>query len=109
MNALPILDADTLLDVQDLRVTFHLDEGRLQAVDGVSFKVRRRKTLGLVGESGCGKSVTAQAIMRIVPKPGKVDGKATLLRKDGTTLVDLVELDADGQRGRAPSAAPRSP
>ena len=101
MNAPSILDADTLLDVRDLTVTFHLDEGRLQAVDGVSFKVRRRKTLGLVGESGCGKSVTAQAIMRIVPKPGQVGGKATLLRKDGSTLVDLVELDPMGSEARS--------
>jgi peptide/nickel transport system ATP-binding protein len=100
VNALPILDADTLLDVQDLSVTFFLDEGLLQAVDGVSFKVRQRKTLGLVGESGCGKSVTAQAIMRIVPKPGKVGGKAILLRKDGTTLVDLVELNPMGSEVR---------
>ncbi len=109
MNELPILDADTLLDVQDLRVTFFLDEGLLQAVDGVSFKVRQRKTLGLVGESGCGKSVTAQAIMRIVPKPGKVGGKAILLRKDGETLVDLGGAEPDGQRGARRSAAPRSP
>ncbi len=85
-----------LLDVKDLRVYFHLDEGLLKAVDGVSFQVRKKRTLGLVGESGCGKSVTAQAILRIVPRPGQVEGEITLRRKNGT-LVDLAKLDPFGK------------
>ena len=63
---------EPILTVKDLKVYFHLDEGLLKAVDGVDFAVKRGKTLGLVGESGCGKSVTAQAILRIVPSPGEV-------------------------------------
>jgi peptide/nickel transport system ATP-binding protein len=95
------LIGDTLLDVQDLKVHFHLDEGLLKAVDGVSFRVRRRKTLGLVGESGCGKSVTAQAVLRIVPKPGQVQGHIKLLRKNGKDIVDMAALDPYGSEVRS--------
>jgi peptide/nickel transport system ATP-binding protein len=93
-------NGDTILDVKDLKVYFHLDEGLLKAVDGVSFTVQKQRTLGLVGESGCGKSVTAQAIMRIVPKPGVVQGQIMLQRKNGSDLVDLAELDAQGSEVR---------
>ena len=58
-----------LLDVRDLRTTFRTDEGELAAVDGVSFSVDAGKTLAIVGESGCGKSVTALSIMGLVPQP----------------------------------------
>ena len=58
-----------LLEVRDLRVYFHTDDGLLKAVDGVSFVVRTGETLGLVGESGCGKSVTAFSILKLVPIP----------------------------------------
>ena len=58
-------DQDVILTVKDLKVYFHLDEGTLKAVDGVDFTVKRGKTLGLVGESGCGKSVSAQALLRM--------------------------------------------
>ena len=67
------MDNQVLLDIQDLRVSFKLDEGSVQAVDGVSLSIRRGEVLGIVGESGCGKSVTAQTIMRIVPPPGRID------------------------------------
>jgi peptide/nickel transport system ATP-binding protein len=87
---------DVLLNVRDLRVYFHLDEGLLKAVDGVDFAVKRQKTLGVVGESGCGKSVTAQAILRIVPKPGRVQGEIVLQRKGDGPLVDLAKLDPFG-------------
>ena len=61
-----------LLELQDVKTYFFLDEGTVKAVDGVSFTIEKEKTLGVVGESGCGKSVTAQSIMRIVPSPGKI-------------------------------------
>lgn len=61
-----------LLEVQNLRTHFFTSEGIVKAVDGVSFNVAPRETLGLIGESGCGKSVTAHSIMRIVPKPGRI-------------------------------------
>jgi peptide/nickel transport system ATP-binding protein len=92
---------NAILDVKDLRVTFFLDEGALQAVDRVDFSVRKGRTLGLVGESGCGKSVTAQAILRIVPKPGRVDGEIWLARKSGGERIDLVTLDPVGSTIRS--------
>ena len=60
---------DVLLDVRDLRTYFHVMDGTVPAVDGVSFQVRRGETLGVVGESGCGKSVTALTIMRLIETP----------------------------------------
>jgi len=62
-------DTDVLLDVRDLRTYFHVMDGLVKAVDGVSFSVRRGQTLGVVGESGCGKSVTAMTIMRLLDTP----------------------------------------
>ena len=61
-----------LVEVKNLKVQFKLDEGTVRAVDGVSFTIPAGKTLGVVGESGCGKSVTARAIMRIVRSPGRI-------------------------------------
>jgi oligopeptide/dipeptide ABC transporter ATP-binding protein len=70
-----------LLEVKDLRVSFFTDEGEVRAVDGVSFAIEEGKTLGLVGESGCGKSVTALSLMRLVPSPpGKIVGGEILYR-----------------------------
>ena len=66
------LPPDTLLDVRDLKVEFHLREGTVRAVNEVSFRVQRGKTLGIIGESGSGKSVTAQALMRLTPAPGLI-------------------------------------
>ncbi|OGO06041.1 MAG: dipeptide/oligopeptide/nickel ABC transporter ATP-binding protein [Chloroflexi bacterium RBG_13_56_8] len=63
---------DLLLEVKDLKTYFFLEEGTVRAVDGASFHLMRGETLGIVGESGCGKSVTAQSILRIVPDPGKI-------------------------------------
>ena len=62
-------DPDVLLDVRDLRTYFHVMDGVVKAVDGVSFSVKRGQTLGVVGESGCGKSVTAMTIMRLLDVP----------------------------------------
>ena len=65
---------DLLLSVRDLKTYFFLDEGVVKSVDGVSFDLSRGKTLGIVGESGCGKSVTARSILRIVDQPGRIVG-----------------------------------
>lgn len=89
-------DSDILLDVRNLHVTFRLREGLLKAVDGVSFTVRRKKTLCLVGESGCGKSVTVKAILQIVPPPGKVVGEIWLQPKAGGPPINLGQLDPMG-------------
>ena len=67
--------SDSLLKVNELSVSFSTDEGEVQALDAVDFDVKRGQTLGLVGESGCGKSVTALSVMRLLPRPiGKITG-----------------------------------
>jgi len=89
-----------LLQVKNLKVYFYLEEGILKAVDDVSFDIGRKKVLGIVGESGCGKSVTVQAILRIVPHPGRTVGGEILLHQNGN-LVDLAKLDPFGRDIRA--------
>lgn len=93
-------DQQTLLSVQDLKTYFFQDEGIVKAVDGASFDVYAGKTLGIVGESGCGKSVTAQSILRIVDKPGRiVDGKIILRHADGRE-VDITKLHPNSREIR---------
>ena len=89
---------DVILELSDVRTYFELEEGTLKAVDGVSFSIRRNETLGIVGESGCGKSVTGQSILRIVPKPGETEGNIWL-RRNGET-VDLASLHPSGREIR---------
>lgn len=94
---------NVILELKDVKVYFHLDEGILKAVDGVDLKIKKGKTLGIVGESGCGKSVTSQAILRIVPSPGKVEGQILLYeRKHGKNqeAVDLAKLNQQGKEIR---------
>jgi oligopeptide/dipeptide ABC transporter ATP-binding protein len=94
-------DAKPLLSVRNLNTSFFQDEGTTKAVDGASFDVWPGKTLGIVGESGCGKSVTAQSILRIVDSPGRiVDGEILLTRPDGS-VTDLVREKPDGREMRA--------
>lgn len=71
---MPSMEDQPLLAVEDLRVRFYTYAGVVEALDGVTFDVKRGQTVGLVGETGCGKSVTAQSIMRLVPTPGKIEG-----------------------------------
>jgi peptide/nickel transport system ATP-binding protein len=95
------MDAKPLLSVRDLRTSYFQDEGTTKAVDGATFDVMPGKTLGIVGESGCGKSVTAQSILRIVEHPGRiVGGEIILTRADGRE-VDLVKLRANGREMRS--------
>ncbi|AYO29788.1 ABC transporter ATP-binding protein [Biomaibacter acetigenes] len=63
------MNNDVLIDIKNLKTYFYMDEGVVPAVDGVSFKINKGKTLGLVGESGCGKSVTALSILKLIPSP----------------------------------------
>jgi oligopeptide/dipeptide ABC transporter ATP-binding protein len=87
-----------LLEVRDLHTYFATREGDVRAVDGVSFDVERGKTLGIVGESGCGKSVTALSIMGLIPKPPAriVSGSITFEGKD---LTKLRERELENLRG----------
>jgi peptide/nickel transport system ATP-binding protein len=82
-----------LLSVEGLRTHFHTGAGVVRAVDGVSFAIERGEVLGLVGESGCGKSVTSLSIMRLVPPPGRV--VAGRIRLEGEELLDK---DAEAMR-----------
>ncbi len=92
---------DSVVELRNVATHFFLDEGVLKALNGVSFKIAAQKTLGVIGESGCGKSVTAQSILRIVPHPGKtVGGEIMFWRKDGRS-VNLLELHPDGEEIRA--------
>ena len=88
-----------LLEVQDLQTYFYVDEVVLKAVDGVSFSIAPEETLGLIGESGCGKSVTALSILRIVSSPGRLVGGRILLSLNGNP-IDLAQLDASGSEIR---------
>ncbi|MDR2588588.1 MAG: ABC transporter ATP-binding protein [Spirochaetales bacterium] len=93
--------ADTLLSVRDVKTYFFQDEGTVKAVDGASFDVKKGKTLGIVGESGCGKSVTTQSILRLVEKPGRIVHGEIFLRKEGGEEIDLVKLAPNGPEMRA--------
>ncbi len=91
--------SDVVLEVRDLHTYFELEEGTIKAVNGVSFSIRKNRTLGIVGESGCGKSVTAQSIMRITPKRNsRISGQIRLHRDSG--VVDIAQLDEDGDEMR---------
>ncbi len=104
-------NSNLLLDVKNLKTYFFCDEGIVRAVDGVALQLRRGRTLGIVGESGCGKSVTARSILNMVPKPGRItEGEITLYRvikvdESGNCLqmekVRLSDLDPKGAEIRS--------
>ena len=96
----PAGEAETrpLLEVRDLRTYFTVDGGELRAVDGVSFSVAPGRTLGIVGESGCGKSMTALSIMGLIPQPpGRIAGGE--IRFDGIDLLKLKPAELRERRG----------
>jgi peptide/nickel transport system ATP-binding protein/oligopeptide transport system ATP-binding protein len=89
---------DKLLRIKDLRTHFFTPEGIVKAVDGVSFDITRGQSLGVLGESGCGKSVTALSIMRLIPDPpGKIRQGAIIM--DGKDLLQISESDMRTIRG----------
>jgi peptide/nickel transport system ATP-binding protein len=89
---------ETVLDVRNLQTVFFTNSGLFRAVDDVSFHVRRGETLAIVGESGCGKSVSALSIMRLVPDPpGRIVGGSVIL--EGTNLLDLDDAEMRKIRG----------
>jgi oligopeptide/dipeptide ABC transporter ATP-binding protein len=108
-----VVNNDVLVKVEDLKTYFFLNEGTVRAVDGADFEIRRGKTLGVVGESGCGKSVCARSIMRIVAKPGRiVSGNIWYQQRDkfgskiegsvskSAELLDLTTLNPQSDKAR---------
>jgi peptide/nickel transport system ATP-binding protein len=101
-------EKDTLIEVNNLKVQFDVRDGIVKAVDGANFNIKRGQTLGVIGESGCGKSMTAKAIMNMIPKPGKVVGGEIIYhrRLEGNGVsehieeVKITELDPDGDEIR---------
>src|SRR5512139_1461367 len=96
--------AEPLLSIRDLKVHFFMDEGVVKAVDGISLDVHPGQVFGIVGESGCGKSVTMKALLRIVEPPGRIVSGEMIMRrkaKDGSTrIIDLAKLDPKGAEMR---------
>jgi oligopeptide/dipeptide ABC transporter ATP-binding protein len=90
-------NGDALVEIKNLRTYFHLAEGTVRAVDGVDLEIRRGRTLGLVGESGCGKSMTAHSMLRIVPAPGRIEGGEILYHRTvggegSSTMTEVIDL-----------------
>jgi oligopeptide/dipeptide ABC transporter ATP-binding protein len=91
-------DGRPILEVRDLRTYFHTRDGVVKAVDGVSFEVRRGEILGIVGESGCGKSVTSLSLMRLVPQPGRIE-EGSSVTFDGRDILKMSSKELEGLRG----------
>ena len=101
-------ETDVVLEVNDLQTHFFTRHGIVKAVDGVSFNVRKGETLGIVGESGCGKTMTARSLLRLVPKPsGRIVGGQILLK--GDDLLQKSENEMRSIRGRRISMIMQDP
>ncbi|MCX7668697.1 MAG: ATP-binding cassette domain-containing protein, partial [Anaerolineae bacterium] len=100
---------DLLLEVKGLKTHFFLDQGTVKAVDGVDFHIRRRETLCVVGESGCGKSITARSIMQLIDPPGRIVQGEILLHRLASgnggsqveEIIDLARLGPNSKQMRA--------
>ncbi len=88
---------DNVLEISGLRTHFGTIDGIVKAVDGVSFEIKRGQTLGVVGESGCGKSVTAMSVMRLIERPGEIVAGSAIL--NGTDLLALSDKEMEATRG----------
>lgn len=104
-----VASVQPIISVQNLKTYFHQDEGIVRAVDGASFDIFPGKTLGIVGESGCGKSVTARSILQIVERPGKIESGNIWLHRENnrgngsgsTHAIDLTTLEPDSKEMRS--------
>src|SRR5258706_15054563 len=98
MSDLPLTVTSPILEIRNLKTYFYLEKSTVRALDGVDLTLPRKTTLGLVGESGCGKSAMAMSVMRLIPSPpGKiVEGQINLHRKKTDELIDIARLDPRG-------------
>ena len=88
---------DTLLRVRDLKTQFRTEQGTIRAVDGIDFDIKRGETFGIVGESGCGKSVTAYSIMQLIERPqGDIVGGTIEYVSEGGRSINIAKLDPNG-------------
>ncbi len=93
-----------VIEVKDVKIHFRTDEGISKAVDGVDFTIDRAATLGLVGESGCGKSVTAHSLLNIIPPRGTLSGEILYHKQHGdgaAHIIDIAKLNPNGKQIRA--------
>src|SRR3979490_2067683 len=97
----PVNNSRHALSVRDLVVDFVQHTGAVRALDGVSLDLHAGRVLGVVGESGCGKSVTARAILRLIDRPGRIASGHVLLDPDTPEQQDLAALDPEGKAMRA--------
>jgi peptide/nickel transport system ATP-binding protein len=95
------LAEDEIIDVKNLKIHYPTDEGVVRAVDGVDFTLNKGETLGIVGESGCGKSTVGRAILNIIDKPGIVEDGEILWRLPDGREIDITKLDANSRLMRA--------
>ncbi len=97
-----VKEENLLIDVIDLRVYFHIEQGIVRAVDGLSFKIEKGQSLGIVGESGCGKTITALSLMLLHPQPeGKIESGNIYYYPDGDSCIDIAKLGIYSKQIRA--------
>jgi oligopeptide/dipeptide ABC transporter ATP-binding protein len=96
-----LVKSKPVIEVNDLKVYFHTIQGVVKAVDGVTFSVFEGETLGIVGESGCGKSISAQTLMQLVPQPpGRIEGGSIQYHRNDREIVDIAALNPRGEKIR---------
>ena len=91
------MSQENMVDIRDLEVKFYTYAGVVEALDGVNLFIKRGEILGLVGETGCGKSVTSLSIMMLIPPPGKIVG-GRILYKHGSEQGNILAMSADSLR-----------
>lgn len=96
-----------LLEIKNLQTVFHTEEGAVQAVNGVDLSIESGQVLGVVGESGCGKSITSLSVLRLVPNPGRITGGEILF--EGKDILKLSEKEMQGIRGKKIAYIPQDP
>jgi len=88
------LQDNELIRINDLKVSFPLEEGTVRALRGVDLVMKKNRVIGVVGESGCGKSITARSILRILPEPGQIDAGEILFQSNETNaIIDIAKMD----------------